>query len=155
MTAAVRCVLLQYCFAPSAWGPPLLQRQFANRAFTPLPLMKIHTKHLALCEKGGKFNKTHNTIYKLQEELIEPTGTIGGVSFIFIWFFFSFLILANIRKRCPSCGGWGRGRPKRSSRNLLSLAKMQFGPVFFIHSAFSRRLLVMPPEMSPLRYTPN
>lgn len=34
--------------------------------------MKIHTKHLALCEKGGKFNKTLNTICKLQEDLIEP-----------------------------------------------------------------------------------
>lgn len=36
--------------------------------------MKIHTKHLAVCEKGGKFNKTHNAIYNLQEEPIEPTG---------------------------------------------------------------------------------
>lgn len=34
--------------------------------------MKIHTKHLVLCEKGGKFNKTLNTICKLQEDLIEP-----------------------------------------------------------------------------------
>lgn len=34
--------------------------------------MKIYTKHLALCEKGGKFNKRLNTIYKLQEDLIEP-----------------------------------------------------------------------------------
>lgn len=34
--------------------------------------MKIHTKHLALCEKGGKFNKTLNAICKLQEDLIEP-----------------------------------------------------------------------------------
>lgn len=49
--------------------------------------MKIHTKHLALCEKGGKFNKTHNTIYKLQEELIEPTGTMGRRVLLFIFYF--------------------------------------------------------------------
>lgn len=68
------CIVFLRCWlALSASGSPLSQ-QFANRAFTPLHLMKIHTKHLALCEKGGKFNKTRNTIYRLQEEPIEPTG---------------------------------------------------------------------------------
>ena len=49
--------------------------------------MKIHTKHLALCEKGGKFNKTRNTIYKLQEELIEPTGKMGACFWFCIGYF--------------------------------------------------------------------
>lgn len=69
-------VVLGCWFALSGGGAQLSHRQFANRAFTPLPLMKIHTKHLALCEKGGKFNKTRNTIYKLQEEPIETEGEI-------------------------------------------------------------------------------
>lgn len=46
--------------------------------------MKIHTKHLALCEKGGKFNKTRNTIYKLQEEPIEPTGKMEKCFYVYI-----------------------------------------------------------------------
>lgn len=53
--------------------------------------MKIHTKHLALCEKGGKFNKTHNMICKLQEELIEPAGKMEGLfKFIFVNFCYIF-----------------------------------------------------------------
>lgn len=92
--------------------------------------MKIHTKHLALCEKGGKFNKTHNTIYKLQEELIEPTGTMGGFFYFhLIVFSFSFSFWLILESTVTVAEN-EEGKPKRRSRNLLSLAKMKFSPVF-------------------------
>lgn len=121
------CALfLGYWFALSAWGAPLSQRQFANRAFTPLPLMKIHTKHLALCEKGGKFNKTHNTIYKLQEELIEPTGKMERFLCLYL------LILLHFRNHSSSCLCGG------SLQRLESIfsAKMKSSAVFLLGLLF-------------------
>lgn len=90
--------------------------------------MKIHTKHLALCEKGGKFNKTHNAIYKLQEELIEPTGTMV-VFFYFHLFFSSFSFWLILESTVTVAENQG-GRPKRRSRNLLSQAEKKFSYVF-------------------------
>lgn len=66
--------------------------------------MKIHTKHLALCEKGRKFNKTHNTIYKLQEEPIEPTGKMEK---FFMFVFVNFAYFGQCIVFCmwlPVCG---------------------------------------------------
>lgn len=65
--------------------------------------MKIHTKHLALCEKGGKFNKTRNTIYKLQEELIEPTGKMEKC---FCFFFGSHLLILGTTIAAYMGGGY-------------------------------------------------
>lgn len=92
--------------------------------------MKIHTKHLALCEKGGKFNKTHNAIYKLQEELIEPTGTTGVFFYFHLTFFFFPFSFWLILESAVTVAENEEGRPKRRSRNLLSQAKMKFSSVF-------------------------
>lgn len=67
--------------------------------------MKIHTKHLAVCEKGGKFNKTHNAIYNLQEEPIEPTGVeLWSWQRCFVFFLCLHLfILLHFRKTTVHC----------------------------------------------------
>lgn len=91
--------------------------------------MKIHTKHLALCEKGGKFNKTHNTIYKLQEELIEPTGR-REVVFFFSFVFANFCLILEDAVAASYAGG---GLKEQES---VFMAKMKSSSVFLLALLF-------------------
>lgn len=67
--------------------------------------MKIHTKHLALCEKGGKFNKRLNTICKLQEDLIEPQAKWKN---IFVSLIDEFFQICYILRNTPAADYKGR-----------------------------------------------
>lgn len=93
-----------------------------------MSLMKIHTKHLGVCEKGGKFNKTRNTIYNLQEEPIEPTGKNGGM-FLCLYLF----ILPHFGNRSSGC--LRVVSTKRMKSIFFPLPKLSpmlcFYPVFF------------------------
>lgn len=91
--------------------------------------MKIHTKHLALCEKGGKFNKTHNTIYKLQEELIEPTGR-REVCFFFSFVFANFGLILEGAVAAAYAGG---GLEEQES---VFMAKTKSSSVFLLTLLF-------------------
>lgn len=92
--------------------------------------MKIHTKHLALCEKGGKFNKTHNTIYKLQEELIEPTGRREVFFFFFLFVFANFCLVLEGAVAASYAGG---GLEEQES---VFTAKMKSSSVFLLTLLF-------------------